>query len=340
MSHAVQQWQHEGRRIAIATVVNTWGSAPRPVGAIMLISDDLRIAGSVSGGCVENAVIEEAQQCLRNGTPRLLHYGVSDDTAWEAGLACGGSIRVFVEPLDSAWWQVWHAQPEQRRVCVTVLEGDQAGYKAIFDAQGSVLYATPTLHATLLARWQQALPGWQQPQPVEHDGLSLLVTVQQPRPHLIIVGGVHVALPLSTFAQELDFRVSVVDPRKVFASEERFPAVDSLLHRYPPEAFDVLGLDAHSYVAVLTHDPKIDDPALLHALPSPAPYVGVLSSRRTHEKRIARLRAAGLAEELIERIQTPIGLDIGASTPAEIALSIMAQIVAQRRRSTAAIKQT
>jgi xanthine dehydrogenase accessory factor len=170
----------------------------------------------------------------------------------------------------------------------------------------------------------------------QKSGLSVLgdyevmVDVHRPRPHLIIIGGVHIAMPLQGFARQVGFRVSIVDPRRAFATAERFPEVSAILHQYPDKALPELGLDEDTYLAVLTHDPKIDDPALITALPSSAPYIGVLSSSRTHEKRSARLAEKGITAELLSRVNTPIGIDIGAKTPEEIALCILAEIVAVR----------
>ena len=158
----------------------------------------------------------------------------------------------------------------------------------------------------------------------------VMVDIQASRPHLILIGGVHVSIPLQEMARQVGFRVSIIDPRSAFASEERFPNVANIMHTYPDRALPALGLDRNTYLAVLTHDPKIDDKALTTALPAKLPYIGVLSSRRTHEKRVARLKEAGISDELIQQIRTPIGIDIGSSTPEEIALSILAEIVAVR----------
>ncbi len=327
----VDEWLADGRSIALATVVETWGSAPRGVGSKMAITGDMAVTGSVSGGCVEAAVIEQAVEALADSRPRLLKFGISDDLAWDVGLSCGGRITIFVEPLDVAWWRLASDDVRHDRAAttITVLEGEEAGRKLLLDGAGDVRYSTLDSAAEVFA---SAASQYATPQQAELDGLPVMIDQHRPRPHLIIIGGVHIAQVLQSFARQLGFRVSLVDPRGVFASAERFPEVETILHSYPDKALPQLGLDADTYVAMLTHDPKIDDKALLTALPSPVPYVGVLSSRRTHEARVARLQEAGVSPELIARIYTPIGLSIQARTPEEIALSIMAEIVAVRNK--------
>ncbi len=329
---SVDEWLSRGEDIALATVVSTWGSAPRGVGAKMAVRADMAISGSVSGGCVENAVVEAALETLRSGEAQLLDFGVSDDEAWSVGLTCGGRISVFVERLDAIWWQLASAaaRADEKLTTLTALSGPARGAKALRDARGNIRHKPGA--ETTAALFQRAelsdVNGEGSSQRLQIAGHDVLVDFLHPRPHLIIVGGVHVAIPLVALAEPLGFRVSLVDPRAVFASAERFPTVDTIENRYPAEALAAIGLDTETYVAVLTHDPKIDDGALRVALPSPAPYIGVLSSRRTHAKRLERLRAAGLSEEQLARIRTPIGLEIGARAPEEIALAIMSEIVA------------
>ena len=330
----MKRWRAEERSVALATVVKTWGSAPRREGAKMGITDDMAMIGSVSGGCVEGAVVEEALAGLKDGRPRLLKFGVADDMAWEVGLTCGGSIEVFVEPLDTLWWDALADLAENDRggVTVTVVAGAHIGEKALLDGAGAVLYHTEALPDDMLERLQAAVAARNKSGIVTLDDgeTRVMVDRQVERPHLILVGGVHVSIPLLAMATEVGFRVSIVDPRSAFASVERFPTAANILHSYPDKALPQLGLDYSTYLAVLTHDPKIDDPALLTALPANIPYVGVLSSGRTHRQRVARLQEAGLSDELIERIRTPIGIDIGASTPEEIAVCILAEIIAVR----------
>lgn len=328
----MNRWLEEDRQAALATVVKTWGSAPRQAGSKMGITAEMAMIGSVSGGCVEGAVVEEALASLKDGRPRLLKFGVADDTAWEVGLTCGGSIEVYVEPLNQAWWQALSglAQNDRLGMTITLLEGDQIGEKALLDAQAQVLYQTDKLSDEMLAA-MKALPRMTSKSGVQKTGETrAMVDLQAQRPHLILVGGVHVSIPLQEMAGQLGFRVSIVDPRSAFASAERFPNVANILHSYPDKALPQLGLDGSTYLAVLTHDPKIDDKALITALPANIPYIGVLSSSRTHRQRVARLKQAGLSDDLIAQIRTPIGIEIGASAPEEIAVCILAEIIAVR----------
>ncbi len=287
------------------------------------------MTGSVSGGCVETAVVQEGLDSLADGKARLLDYGVSDDTAWDVGLACGGKMSVFVEPLDRTAWQKVRDAVQQNRpiTSITVLAGEKAGQKIVIE-QDKITYSNmddklAALMVTDTARFRLTT------RTHIHD-LDVLVEVYRPAPRLITIGGAHVAIALKDLAHMMGFRVIVIDPRRAFATKERFPDVEAISHLYPDKALPDIGLNADTYIAVLTHDPKIDDPALKTALPSPVPYIGVLSSTRTHQKRVERLTAAGVDPELMKRIRTPIGLNIGAKTPEEIALCIMAEIIAVR----------
>ena len=336
----MKRWQAEERAVALATVVKTWGSAPRREGSKMGITREMgrvdtappAMVGSVSGGCVEGAVVEEALAGLKDGRARLLKFGVADDMAWEVGLTCGGSIEVFVEPLDSLWWDALAelAAKDHFAVTVTIMDGALIGEKVLLDAAGAVLYKTANVGSELLGEMQTVAGQSNKTGIVTMGETRVMVDLQVERPHLILIGGVHVAIPLQAMATQVGFRVSIVDPRSAFASSERFPDVTNILHSYPDKALPQLGLDRSSYLAVLTHDPKIDDKALITALPANIPYIGVLSSGRTHRQRVARLKEAGMTDDLIAQIRTPIGIDIGASTPEEIAVCILAEIIAVR----------
>lgn len=326
----VSQWLAAGKPVALATVAATWGSAPRQVGAKMAINADMEMIGSVSGGCVEGAVVEAALQVLEDGKRQLLSFGVSDEQAWDVGLACGGKIQVWVEPLNVAWWDAASAALRDDRLLttLTLLEGAHAGAKIAFDAQNTIMYADPALSDELAQAFGDATRR-------DTSGLvtladtSALIDVIQPRPHLIIVGGVHIAMALSSYARTLGMRITLIDPRSAFASPERFPDIE-LVHQFPAQAFAHIPLGERSFIAILTHDPKIDDPAVIAGVNSRAAYIGVLGSKRTHHERLERLRAGGVSDEALARLHAPIGLAIGAKTPEEIALAIMAQIVEVR----------
>jgi xanthine dehydrogenase accessory factor len=328
----VNQWVQDEREVALATVVKTWGSAPRREGSKLGITRDMSMIGSVSGGCVEGAVVEEAVAGLKDGKPRLLQFGVSDDTAWDVGLTCGGSIEVWVEPLNLTWWRIASdmAQHDAYAVTITCLDGEHVGEKVLLDGQYRVLFQTDGIDSVQLDMIASVARSATKTGIVTMNDTRLMVDIQSARPHLIVVGGVHVAMPLQQMARLLGFRVSIVDPRSAFASDERFPDVANILTTYPDKALLELGLDRNTYLAVLTHDPKIDDKALTTALPANIPYIGVLSSSRTHAKRVARLKDAGMTDEQIAQIRTPIGINIGSSNPEEIALCIMAEIIAVR----------
>jgi len=326
----IEKWRAEGRRVALATVVETWGSAPRTVGGKMAVSDDRRIAGSVSGGCVEGAVVEAAGEVLASGTPRLLKFGVADDTAWSVGLACGGAIEVFVEPLAEATFGfVRDAMRTEQSVAVTtVIQGAEGavGRKVAIAADGTT---AGDLGDPIDRETRNALSdGRSRRVTIGED--ELFVDVLRPSARLVIVGGVHIAVALVPLAKRMGFRTVVVDPRTPFGSPARFPEADEIVSEWPDAALAKLRLNAGTAVAVLAHDPKLDDPALIAALASPAFYVGALGSTRTQEKRRARLRKAGVSEDALARLYAPIGLDIGGRSPEEIALSILAQIVAAR----------
>ncbi len=320
-----QQWHDDAKPIALATVIDTWGSAPRKTGAKMAITADSQMAGSVSGGCVEGAVVEEALSVLANARPKQLQFGVADETAWEVGLACGGSIDLFVEPFDAtthATVSAWIAN-EQAGAIGTVLSGEKIGTKTFY-SQG-VWTGDATHYGTKMAM-QVALAQRRSQRVHLDDGREIFVDVMLPSPQLIMVGGVHIAVALVALAQVVGFRPVVVDPRRAFGSAERFP--DVALHQmWPRKAFEQIVINESTAVALLTHDPKIDDQALASVLPSDAFYIGALGSKKTAAKRRTRLLENGYTEAQMDKIYGPIGLRINARTPEEIALSIMGEII-------------
>ncbi len=331
------RWRQEGEPIALATVIQTWGSSPRGVGAKMGVTAGGHMTGSVSGGCVEGAVIEAALETLQTGNPQLLHFGVADEIAWEVGLACGGEIEVFVQPLDAPLFEAQQAAIRDGAPAAvsTVIRGPAGAVGrglllrensvAWQGLEGSLAEAAAEAAAQALGR---GLPS----RVTLAAGGEVFVDLHLPPPALVIVGGVQIAVALARFGKELGYRTVIVDPRRAFGSEERFPFVDRLVQAWPDQALADLHLGSTTAVAVLTHDPKLDDPALLVALPSPSFYVGALGSRKTQAGRRVRLREAGLTEAQLDRLHGPIGLDIGAKTPEEIALAIMAEIVAAQPR--------
>ncbi|WP_417673487.1 XdhC family protein [Pseudodonghicola sp.] len=306
-------WHREGLGAALATVVETWGSAPRRVGAQLAIAGDGRIEGSVSGGCVEGAVIVEALEALEAGEHRLLTFGVSDGDAFAVGLACGGTIRVLVEPVGTVLSEEMLAELVAARA-------------ARLPVAYEVNLATGTrrlLRDGYPDRMRMDRSGF------EEDGQTF-VAVHNPPLRLIVVGAVHIAQALVPMARIAGYDPAVIDPRDTFASPARFPET-RLLHDWPDEAVAELGLDTRTALVLLTHDPKLDDPALEAGLRANCFYIGALGSTRTHARRVARMQAAGFGDDQIARIHGPVGLDIGAASPAEIAVSILAEMTAVLR---------
>ena len=301
------EWHRAGRKSALATVVETWGSAPRRTGAQLVIAGDGEMQGSVSGGCVEGAVVIEAMDALADGAPRLLEYGVSDGDAFAVGLACGGTIRILVEPVDDAL--------EATLSEMVVAKAVRRRLAYVVNLQDFSRHVTDEGFASRFATDRSG---------VEEDGQTF-VAVHNPPLRLVIVGAVHIAQALVPMARIAGYAPMVVDPREAFASTARFPDT-TLSHDWPDEALEAIGLDARTALVLLTHDPKLDDPALHLALKSDAFYIGALGSKRTHGKRAERLQEAGFDTDQIARIHGPVGLNIGAASPQEIAVAVLAQM--------------
>lgn len=308
------EWVRAGQGAALATVVQTWGSAPRRAGAQLVVSGDGEMMGSVSGGCVEGAVVMEALEALEDGESRLLEYGISDGDAFAVGLACGGTIKVLVEPIGAA-------------MPVDLLEQLVAARAARTTVAYEVNLETWTrrlVSDAYAARFASDRSG------VEDDAATF-VAIHNPPLRLALVGAVHIAQALVPMARIAGFDPVIIDPRAAFGSEARFPG-ERLLDLWPDEALEQVAPDSRTALVLLTHDPKLDDPALHIALGSAAFYIGALGSTRTHAKRVERLTEAGFSADQIARIRGPVGLDIGAASPAEIAVSILAQMVQALRR--------
>lgn len=312
-------WIAAGKKAALATVVQTWGSAPRPIGSQLVISSDAEIQGSVSGGCVESAVVTEALDALETGRCTILEYGVSDDDAFSVGLACGGTIRILVEPIAVGEGPSIDdlqrlATARAARKAVVQTTNIKTWQRKLVD----VADATEAMQAALL----NDKSGF--------DGDRFL-GVHNPPLRLIVVGAVHIAQPLLVMARQTGYDPTLIDPREAFGAEHRFPG-ETISNEWPDDAISSIGIDTRTAIVTLSHDPKIDDPALLQALPSDAFYIGALGSSRTHAKRVTRLGEAGIPQTQIDRIHSPIGLDIGSKSPAEIAISILAEMTERLRR--------
>lgn len=295
-----REWRAEGRALALATVVRTWGSAPRRAGSHLLVRDDGLFEGSVSGGCIEGEVVVEAQEVLAGGRARLLEFGVADEVAWRAGLGCGGQVAILVQSLGEAGFA------PSLLDALDVARAAGRAFAITYDLAGGPAQAG------------------------SDPGPARFVARYDPPRRLAIVGAVHIAQMLGPIARLLGHAVTIVDPRGAFAADARF-ADEALDHRWPDEALAAFRPDAASAVVALTHDPKLDDPALIAALASPAYYVAALGSRANQRRRLDRLRAANVAEPDLARLRGPAGLPIGAEGPAEIALAIAAEMVAAWR---------
>lgn len=317
---AALAWHRQGQGAALATVIETWGSAPRQAGSQLAISGAGEMVGSVSGGCVEGAVVTEALEALSDRKSRLMTFGVSDDTAFAAGLACGGTIRVLVEPVGEGA----EALPEATLAEIVLARAALRPLALATRPEGWVRQILlPGTDPAVDARLRSDRSG------MEDDGR--FIAVHNPPLRLIVVGAVHIAQPLLTIARACGYACSLIDPRAAFGSAARFPG-ETIEEDWPDEALAALAPDTRTAIVTLTHDPKLDDPAIRQALRSPVFYIGCLGSTRTHAKRVERLLAEGFTIDEIERLHAPVGLDIGAKTPAEIAVSIMAQITLRLRQ--------
>lgn len=309
LSSLALDWHRAGRGVAIARVVETWGSAPRPAGSMLVIDAEGAMEGSVSGGCVEGAVIVEAIEAISDGKPRMLDFGVSDDEAFAVGLACGGRIRVLVDPVGGSL-------PVGLLEEIVAAEAAKRPIAVVADLRGDARRSAS--QSDFPDRFRADRSG------VEEDGATF-VAVHNPPLRMIIVGAVHIAQHLAPMARACGYAPVLIDPRGAFGSVARFPGED-IRDDWPDAAIAALAPDTRTAIVTLTHDPKLDDPAILATLRGDAFYIGCLGSTRTHAKRVARLAEAGFTEAEIGRIHAPVGLDIGAKSPAEIAVSIMAQV--------------
>ncbi|GIT85370.1 XdhC family protein [Roseobacter sp. OBYS 0001] len=307
-------WHQAGRGAVLATVVETWGSAPRRTGAQLVIAGDGEMQGSVSGGCVEGAVVLEAMEALEKGEQRLLEYGVSDGDAFAVGLACGGTIRVLVEPVGSVF---------PADILEALVAARAARHAAAYEVNINT-GARRLVQDAYPERFARDQSGF------EAEG-AVFVAIHNPPLRLAIVGAVHIAQALVPMARTAGYDPVIIDPRGAFGSQARFPG-EKILADWPDEALAEVGLDARTALVLLTHDPKLDDPALHLALKSPCFYIGALGSKRTHAARVGRLQDAGFTQPEIARVHGPIGLDIGASGPPEIAVSILAEMTKKLRR--------
>jgi xanthine dehydrogenase accessory factor len=323
----VGRWRESGEKVVVATVVATRRSAPRPVGTSLAVSESGKMCGSVSGGCVESDVYENAREVMETGRPKLLSYGIADEEAWSVGLPCGGEIDVFLTE-ESALHFPRERLERERAVLFTVVEGERAGSTTLVFESGEKLGGGVPEEA--VAQFDELIRAGRNRLLELADGAKVFAEWYGPPPRLFVYGAVDTAEALARAAKLLGWSVIVADARAKFATRERIPSADELIVEWPEEALARVEPDHQTAVVVLTHDDKFDEPALKGALETEAFYVGALGSRRNQERRRERLLEAGVSEEALERISGPCGLDIGADTQEETALSILAEILAVR----------
>ncbi len=352
----LDRWQRGGEQIGIARVVDLEGSGPRAPGAAMAVTAESEVIGSVSGGCVEGAVVTELLDVIASGDRRIVTFGYSDDEAFAVGLTCGGTIHLFIEPLD--WNPVHDALAEDLAAdspaaLATVVSGPGTGAKMLVrpgGRSGIGSLGTPGLDRSVkrdargeLMAGRSGIRRYSQDGEIRGQEVSVFVESFAPAPRMLIFGAVDFTAALTRVAKVLGYHVTVCDARAVFATRRRFPAADEVTVSWPDKLLDTVGADLgpRDAVCVLTHDAKFDVPAIISALRTDVGYIGVMGSRRTHDDRTKRLVAAGVSDTELARLRSPIGLDIGATTPEETAISITSEIIAMRTgRGALALSQT
>jgi xanthine dehydrogenase accessory factor len=344
----LRRWQHDGTRFALATVIATSQSAPRPAGAVLGLHPDGQVLGSVSGGCVEGAVVEVATEVLETDRPQRVRYGISDDEAFAVGLTCGGTIEVLVRPVapDDLDLDALAADVEADRpvAVAVVVDGDHAGatlvvrHDEVVGTTGDegLDHAVVADTRGMLQQGETGMRHYGTHGERRIDDVGVFVLAFAPRPRMLVFGAIDFAGAVASVGRFLGYHVTVCDARARFATPSRFPDADEVVVSWPHRYLTETEVDARTVICVLTHDPKFDVPVLEVALRTDAAYVGVMGSRRTHEDRLARLREAGVSEVSLERLRSPIGLDLGARTPQETAVSIAAEILLERHGGSGA----
>ena len=328
----IEKWFAEGKQVALATVLRTWGSSPVGVGGKMAISDQGEMIGSVSGGCVETAVITESEAVLATKKAKLLHYGIADEVAGEVGLACGGKVDILLQPLNEAWFQAWKESFKAKRPVLTSISLEQAsknfGKVLLVDVESKeVVYQSIVDDKQAFAFGLIGNSPLQIEVFTDNDEMLYYLEAMHFADRLLIVGGVHISQSLVKFAHLVGFEAIVIDPRKQFLEGDRFAEADQVLQQWPDEAFAELDIDSSTAIVFLTHDPKIDDPGIEVGLRSPAFYLGALGSKKTQTARRERMLERGITAFEYARLHGPVGLDLGSQTPEQIALSIISEII-------------
>jgi xanthine dehydrogenase accessory factor len=340
----IGKWYDEGETFGLATVVNTFRSAPRPPGAAMAVASSGEAVGSVSGGCVEGAVYELAQEVMESGRPVVQRYGVSDDDAFAVGLTCGGILDILVEPVGPAAFPLFgevaaSIERHEPVAIATIIEGpgEIGARRIVWGSHSAGSLGLDRLDEAvdddargMLAQGATGIRRYGRHGERRLDELAIFVHSFAPPPRMLVFGAIDFAAAVARVGKFLGYHVIVCDARPVFATAKRFPEADEVVVKWPHKFLTDTEVDERTVIAVLTHDPKFDVPLLEVALRTPAGYIGAMGSRRTHEDRLARLREAGVGEEELARLRSPIGLDLGARTPEETAISIAAELIQLR----------
>lgn len=325
----LKDWIDNGKSICIARVIKTWGSSPRPIASTMLINEDGKMLGSVSGGCVEGDVVKKALELMNEGGSIKLNYGINDEDAWSVGLSCGGRLEVFLENMNYSDNDVWDRlikgiDENKYSILISTLK-DGGNSIGLIDEESNVhgFDFDQELISKALDLYSKRSSSR-----IVHNGKAYFIHVFPRKPLLIIIGVAHITVDLISLAKDFGFETIVIDPRGFFTQNTTFVVKPSQIHEcYPSEVLDNYPLDSYTYAAILSHDPKIDDNALEILLKKDLAYIGALGSRKTHAKRAARLLERGFTPEDLSRISAPIGVSINARSAKEIALAIMAQII-------------
>ena len=321
---SIRNLNREGKTLAIATVINTWKSSPRPIGSTLLITANGEMTGSVSGGCVEGAVVKKALECLKTNKGELVHFGVADEEAWEVGLSCGGALDVFIQPFYSeAIWATIDELISNDEGFMVLTTLDSQPEHAILKANGEIVGSK--LDKILLPEMEAAY----------YVGESCVlstgnhfVQVFPKKPLMLLIGSAHITVELTELAHLFGFETHLIDPRDTFASKTQYKEKPHTISvKWPQEVLNDITIDKNTFAVILSHDPKIDDEALKILMRTEVAYIGALGSRKTHAKRVERLVTYGFAPNEIDKIHAPIGLDIGSKLPREIALSVMAEVI-------------
>ena len=335
------KWLEEGKKTALATVIQKQGSALRGVGSKMGISSEREMVGSISGGCVEGAVVQEALILMNSGKTSIVEYGISDDEAWSEGLACGGQVKILLQPVEinrrsgfslKMLKKTIELKASDKTFCLLTDISENAKTDSVILSDGKLVLPKRKPHWMDIAFMEELnnLERTETSGIIKNDSTEIFADFSFPKPRLVIIGAVHIAQALIKMASVCGFITIIIDPRRAFASHERFQEVDQMLVAWPTDGLAKVGLNNRDFFLALSHDDKLDLPALQMAMERNVRYIGMLSSRKTRESRFEQLKSEGYSMDVLEKIHAPVGMDLGAHSPEEIALSILAEIIAFR----------